>query len=184
MRGWIVFPYAGGAQSNFMEHITSLWTGGGWNGFGHVELWVDFGNGVLKRITATPSTGVMGPYVGPGWDSAKSKADAYSSQDRHGKPLLLGSPAYKFLKLPDDFDFDKLLAALQPELGCGYDWLGAARHALPFLKQSKNKWYCSELVAELLATDARFNFLKDKQYQYSPNRLYKDTKSWLKADFV
>ena len=52
--------------------------------------------------------------------------------------------------LPVDVSPDTLLPWLQKEDGSPYDYLGVFRFALPFLRGSKDKWFCSELVAAAL----------------------------------
>ncbi len=32
------------------------------------------------------------------------------------------------------------------EVGCGYDWFGVARFVIPWLRQSRERWFCSEVV--------------------------------------
>lgn len=34
--------------------------------------------------------------------------------------------------------------------GAGYDWWGAARHALPWVRERGSRWYCSEWCAAAL----------------------------------
>ena len=155
-KAMMVFPYADGPQGCGFEVMTSLWTGGGPNGFGHAELWV-LESGEWHRLTATTDAGVID-----------------SPEDQFADPLFPDPRAYQMVNLPDDFDVDKVLAVLAPELGAPYDWGGVTAYVFGFVTQDPNKWYCSELCAELLATDARFAGLKQKQFQYSPNALFKE----------
>jgi hypothetical protein len=37
--------------------------------------------------------------------------------------------------------------------GKSYDWLGAVKWGLPLLNQNKNKYYCFEIIAEMLGLD-------------------------------
>ena len=156
-KAMLVSPYANGPQGCGWEVITSLWTGGGPNGFGHSELWVLEG-GEWHRLTATTDQGVID-----------------SPLDQYGQALYPDPESYKMLPLPDDFDVDKVLAVLQPELGCAYDWGAIAGFVFGQLGAEAlcdpNKWVCSSLCAELLATDARFAGLKQAKFQYQPNEL-------------
>lgn len=52
--------------------------------------------------------------------------------------------------LPVDVPLDTLLPWLQKEDCSPYDYLGVFRFALPFLRGSKDRWFCSELVAAAL----------------------------------
>jgi hypothetical protein len=65
----------------------------------------------------------------------------------------------------------KIKNFLEKELNSGYDWLGILKFVFPFLKPSKNRWFCSELVAEALI---EVGFLKKdpKPYYYSPKGLF------------
>jgi len=49
-----------------------------------------------------------------------------------------------------DGDVNKALGVFNSRLGNKYDWTGAIRWGLPFIKQNPNKDYCFELVAEML----------------------------------
>jgi hypothetical protein len=61
-----------------------------------------------------------------------------------------GFGADREILLPVDVSPDVLLPWLQKENGGPYDYLGELRFALPFLRGSKDKWFCSELVAAAL----------------------------------
>ena len=52
--------------------------------------------------------------------------------------------------LPVDVPVEPILAWLQKEDGSPYDYLDILRFALPFLRGSKDKWFCSELIAAAL----------------------------------
>lgn len=48
---------------------------------------------------------------------------------------------------------EKELAILQwcmKESHCKYDWLGVLRFVFPFIKQSKKRWFCTEIVVTAL----------------------------------
>lgn len=61
-----------------------------------------------------------------------------------------GFGADREILLPVDVTPDALLPWLQKEDGSPYDYLGVLRFALPFLRGSKDRWFCSELVAAAL----------------------------------
>lgn len=52
--------------------------------------------------------------------------------------------------LPCDVTEDAARQLLAAEQGCGYDYLGVLRFVLPFMRQSKRRWFCSELVGTAL----------------------------------
>lgn len=70
-----------------------------------------------------------------------------------------------------DKDSLKIKKFLESELGCGYDWFGVARFVFPFFKPNKNKWFCSELVGEVLK---KINFIKKNTRIsiFSPERVF------------
>lgn len=55
------------------------------------------------------------------------------------------------------------------EVGSGYDALGVARFVLPFLRQSPDRWFCSEIVVAALQLAGFFPGVK--AWTVSPNRL-------------
>lgn len=61
-----------------------------------------------------------------------------------------GFGADREILLPVDVSPESLLPWLQKEEGSPYDFLGVFRFALPFLRGSKDKWFCSELVTAAL----------------------------------
>jgi hypothetical protein len=61
-----------------------------------------------------------------------------------------GFGADREIVLPVDMAPEALLRWLQKEDGSPYDYLGVFRFALPFLRGSKDRWFCSELVAAAL----------------------------------
>lgn len=67
-------------------------------------------------------------------------------------------------------EFDKLKDFCLKELGKKYDYLGALGIILP-LKQSNNKWFCSEIVVSSLQSINLFVGLKASSV--SPNKLHK-----------
>jgi hypothetical protein len=61
-----------------------------------------------------------------------------------------GFGAAREILLPVDVPVDTLLPWLHKEEGSPYDYLGVLRFALPFLRWSKDRWFCSGLVAAAL----------------------------------
>jgi hypothetical protein len=61
-----------------------------------------------------------------------------------------GFGANREILLPVAVSPDVLLPWLQKEDGSPYDYLGVFRFAIPFLRGSASKWFCSELVAAAL----------------------------------
>lgn len=66
------------------------------------------------------------------------------------KIFTSGFGAYREIVLPVDVAAEALLPWLQKEDGSPYDYLGVLRFAVPFLRGSSDKWFCSELVAAAL----------------------------------
>nr|DAF45908.1 MAG TPA: Permuted papain-like amidase enzyme, YaeF/YiiX, C92 family [Podoviridae sp. ctYKD14] len=50
--------------------------------------------------------------------------------------------------------------------GQKYDWLGVFRFICPILRQSKNRWFCSEFVATVLGMDNPERQTPQTVYQY------------------
>lgn len=61
-----------------------------------------------------------------------------------------GFGADREIFLSVDVPVDTLLPWLQKEDGSPYDYLGVFRFVLPFIRGSKDRWFCSELVAAAL----------------------------------
>lgn len=61
-----------------------------------------------------------------------------------------GFGANREVVLPARLHQETLLPWLQGEDGSAYDYMGVFRFALPFLRGSKDRWFCSELVAAAL----------------------------------
>lgn len=92
-------------------------------------------------------------------------------------PWNRGGVRGKYMQLPPDrWDlvpvpltrFD-LTRALEQYAGNGYDWLGVFRFLLPFLPESKHRWFCSEFVAHVLR-------LPPPHHHYTPQSLYQHIK--------
>lgn len=49
-----------------------------------------------------------------------------------------------------DGDEQKALEWFHAHMGQGYDWLGAARLAIPFIPQRRGKWFCFEAIGAAL----------------------------------
>lgn len=56
------------------------------------------------------------------------------------------------------------------KVGAGYDWWGVLHFYLRFLPQSKDKWFCSEIVLAALQNIGWFAGVK--AWRVSPNRLF------------
>ena len=65
-----------------------------------------------------------------------------------GKYMFL--PADRWDLLPCALSPDRVRLALDQHQGNRYDWLGVFRFVLPFLPESRQRWFCSEFVACLL----------------------------------
>lgn len=93
----------------------------------------------------------------------------YSSSMRDGgarkRPgLIARSDHWDYLMI--DCDIDKALAVFEKHKNQKYDWLGIfLTQFLPLNRHSKNKVFCSELVAEMLGWD--------NPHQYDPGEVYK-----------
>jgi hypothetical protein len=73
-----------------------------------------------------------------------------SRPGRGAKFYTSGFGANREIVVPVDVAPEALLPWLQKEEGSPYDYLGVFRFALPFLQGSKDRWFCSELVAAAL----------------------------------
>jgi hypothetical protein len=47
-------------------------------------------------------------------------------------------------------DKEKALAWFAAHAGQKYDWLGALKFGFPFLSRGKNRWFCSDAIADAL----------------------------------
>ena len=87
----------------------------------------------------------------------------------------------KFMALPDErwdllpaFDLKgrrtitdaQVSDRLRVHEGQKYDWLGVFRFICPILRQSKNRWFCSEFVATVLGMDNPERQTPQTVYQY------------------
>jgi hypothetical protein len=61
-----------------------------------------------------------------------------------------GFGAPREIVLPTGLSAETLLPWLEKEKDSPYDYLGVFRFALPFVRGSRDKWFCSELVAAAL----------------------------------
>ena len=78
---------------------------------------------------------------------------------------------WDFVELPSYLE-EQALQWFKEHEGCKYDILGNLRFGFFFIKDSRNKFFCSEAIAEAIG-------LKDA-YRYGPNGLY----SLLTSDFI
>lgn len=65
-----------------------------------------------------------------------------------GKYMRL--PAERWDVLPCALSAECVRLALAQYQGNRYDWLGVFRFVLPFLRESRQRWFCSEFAAHLL----------------------------------
>lgn len=78
----------------------------------------------------------------------------YSSSPRDGgvrrKAFNLALNTSKWDYLPIDLKVERLENFYTKTVNKKYDWLGVLRFILPFFKQNKNRYFCSEWVGECL----------------------------------
>jgi hypothetical protein len=70
----------------------------------------------------------------------------------------------------DGLDENKALEFIKGEIGCGYDYFGAARFLIHFLKPSKKNWFCSELSGKILQEAGWDN--QNPAWKFNPSNLY------------
>lgn len=70
-----------------------------------------------------------------------------------------------------DCDDNAAITFIGSELCSGYDWLGVARFALPGFKESKERWFCSEICCAALQASGLLPGVK--AHTVSPSALYK-----------
>ena len=146
--------------------------------------WILFGimlNNTMKLAFRKPvdlidhlvSIVTMGPYchVGIVYDNM-----TISSEKKNGvvKHIFEDSAICDFIEIETSKE-KEIIEFLENEIGCKYDLFGTLRFVLPFIKQSSDKWFCSELVVTALAKDSRFKGWEAQRF--SPNSLYKKIKS-------
>ena len=67
-----------------------------------------------------------------------------------GKHINIWSGSWDVVDIGGDEDEDAARAWFEAYEGQDYDWLGAFRFALPFLRHRPAKWFCSEAVGTAL----------------------------------
>lgn len=76
---------------------------------------------------------------------------------------------------------EKLWKWIEGEAGAGYDWLGIYLTQFLFMDwESKDKWFCSEIVARILQLLYVEEFIDVKPNRESPADIFKKLKSKLK----
>lgn len=80
------------------------------------------------------------------------------------KLIKIGTPDWVVMTLNIDVSLEDAWAWFYQHSGAKYDYAGALRYRLPFLKQNPKKKYCSEAIAEILRLPKSNH----------PNGLYKD----------
>ncbi len=86
---------------------------------------------------------------------------------------LLDPDRWSTINIPlTEYQTESVKSFLFREIGCDYDWFGLLMvQTFGFGRESKTKWFCSELA---VATLQRAGLLDcGKPCHYSPNRLYK-----------
>lgn len=79
------------------------------------------------------------------------------------KNIVYDPGRWDFIDLPDEWEAD-IRNNLQSKVGMGYDLLGNFGFIIPQIYNTKNKYFCSEIIAELLGFE--------KAYLFSPGILY------------
>lgn len=131
------------AKGNFIDTIVRLFT---WSKYSHCELL--FPDGRLFSSDGWESKGVRftTKYRPDNWDI-----------------LYIGT---------DTKTIDNLVMWCNTFVGKKYDWLGVLRFVFPFLKESKDKWFCSEICTKALQ-EIKFLDQDIKAYKITPKKLYR-----------
>lgn len=94
--------------------------------------------------------------------------DCYSSSVRDGgvrkKEMMLKKERWDIVKI--SADKQKAIDAFNDCNGQKYDFLGAIKGVIPFFPQSKNRWYCSEIVAFSLGFEKKAGKTPQSLYDY------------------
>ena len=105
-------------------------------------------DGAIRVITRSPySHGVRGKFMmlpGDRWD-------LLPAFDLKGRRTITDAQVSDRLRVHE---------------GQKYDWLGVFRFICPILRQSKNRWFCSEFVATVLGMDNPERQTPQTVYQY------------------
>ena len=81
-----------------------------------------------------------------------------------GKYMTLTDERWDLLPAPTTEE--DVYRHLRQHEGQPYDWLGVFRFICPILRQSKNRWFCSEFVATVLGMDKPERQTPQTVYQY------------------
>lgn len=129
-----------------------LWT---WNDHNHVELRIADDTG-YRHYNADIKLGVI----------------SYMGTELH--PHF-----WDVVRVPDvtETQIERLRGWLAGEMGSPYDWTGILlTQFLPFGRQSKTKWFCSELCVAALQQLGMLT--REKAWRVSPGGLWKLSKDW------
>lgn len=144
-------------NGNWLDGAINAFSGFG--GYSHVEL--VFSDGVSFSSTSRGNDGSCVYANGrPKPDGTRFKNIDYRAHPDRWTQVHLGvGPDAEWL----------MWQFAQSELDARYDFAGCARFVLPFWKEHKTKWFCSEIV---LATLQHGGMLKGHvPHKTSPNRL-------------
>lgn len=144
-------------DGSWLDDAINVFSGGG--GFSHVELL--FSNGESFSSTARDPSVDLSGRVKP--DGTRFKFIDYTKHPDRWRLLTLAAT--------DDSE-ESIRQWCLKTLDARYDFWGVARFVMPFLGQSTDKYFCSEVVTEALQVAG---MLADvgKPYQFSPNALAK-----------
>jgi hypothetical protein len=130
--------------------------------------------GILDRIIRTVT---RGPYshcelvfVHDGMIDQMAYSASIQDSGCRFKTIVFDSSRWDFI--PVQLTLEQQLAVLalcEEENGSGYDFLGVFRFLIPSIKESPDKWFCSEICAAALQ---RAGLLRgEKPWQLHPNKL-------------
>ena len=123
-------------------------------------------SGLVSRIVRFI---IRGPYSHCGVVINGYNYQALPSKGVFKEPYVQDSEKWDELII-EGLDEEKALKFIAGEMGCGYDYMGAARFLIPFLKPSKKNWFCSELSGKMLQEAGWDN--QDPAWKFNPSNLY------------
>jgi hypothetical protein len=148
-------------DGTMFDTFTNLFSGCG--GFSHTELVFSDGTSFTSTTTANkdtiflPSSRTFGPMI---------RNISYPVWMWELTPLHMSEESEAGIKQW----CEKTITESVEDKG-GYDWAGIIRFVLPFIKEHKKDWFCTEAVIAALQSAGWFPGLK--AWQYSPNKFYR-----------
>jgi hypothetical protein len=108
------------------------------------------------------------------WSETTKRGRCFSSSPRdggvRGTTIDFSSGHWEVYKLDSNLDETRVLEFFMPEIGKGYDWLGAIGSAVPIFKNRPRKWFCSEIIMACLHYNKPWKFTPQEMFEMLSER--------------